>query len=164
MPRIPRYPAPTNDAFLPVPGKPKPVRKPPSAAKRYATAMRIAKQLLEEQRQNGHPDLSQAGPLGVIGMFILMHLAVYKVEPEDLLEPNAMNGASSAVRRLIEQEFGGHIEYVFEFVRWTWARERKQFATRPPDNTFRISWRYQFCSKNLLTDYKVALSRQVGFG
>lgn len=162
MPRIPRYPAPTNDAFLPQgPRKPK---RPPSASKRYATAMRLARQLLEEQRASGHPDFTSAGPLGVIGMFILMHLAVYKVEPADLLEPNAMNGASSAARRVIDHEFGGKIEYVFEFVRWTWQRERKQLETRPPTNTFRINWRYQFCSKALLTDYKVALSRQVGFG
>jgi hypothetical protein len=126
-------------------------------------ALRDAQQLLLAMKQKGVTvDYTAVGPSAVIGFFCMTHSLVYGVEPAELRDRNNYMGAISGIRRLLQQEFNGDIAQVFEFVRWTWQREKRQFQTRQGD--FRVGWRYQFCSKALLTDYRIAFVKQVKIG
>ena len=162
MPRIPRQPQHVNADFVLIrtPSQ-KRARKAGQATRLFEKAAHSAQQLMTEIK-TGSPDYSKVSPLAAVGMFIIMHTYVYSVEPAELRDRDALLGASSAARRILSADFGGQLEYLCDFVRWTWAREKKTFATRTTD--FRVSWRYQFCSKALLTDYKIAISRQAKFG
>lgn len=153
MTRIPREPQHINADFV----CSRPPRKPRamSSARTFETAMRNAQQFLAAVK-DGSVDYTQVVPLTVVGLFILMHTWVYEVEPIELRDRKVMMFASSAVRRLIA-DFGGDIRETMEFVRWTWAREKKSFAKRETD--FRIGWRYQFCSKALITDYRIVVTK-----
>jgi hypothetical protein len=147
-----------NAAFLDdaTPTRTKKSKKPGRATRRYANAKRDAQIALDDAKA-GRTDFSGTPPGAVVGLFVLLHAAVYGVEPEELIEGVAFGAAMSAVRRLIEIEFGGRIEYALDFVRWTWARERRQFPGRTSD--WRIGWRWQFCSKSLLTDYRIVMAK-----
>lgn len=93
----------------------------------------------------------------IVYVYAVLHERVYGVLPLELR--SEMGRASAAVANVIKNEFGGDPAGVIEFLRWTWARERDAFARREPENTFRISWRYQF-GRRLMTDYRIALSRR----
>lgn len=162
MPRINRYSQHVNAEFVGVrsPAKTR-ARKVVLANKLFDSAAHSAQKLLTAIKA-GAVDYSNTSPLAAVGMFIIMHTYVYSVEPAELRDRNALMGASSAARRILSHDFGGQMEYLCDFVRWTWAREKKHFANRT--NDFRIGWRYQFCSLSLLTDYKIAISRQAKFG
>jgi hypothetical protein len=125
-------------------------------------ALRDAQQLLLAMKQGSVVDYATVGSSAVVGFFCMTHSLVYGVEPAELRDRNNYMGAISGIRRLLQQEFNGDISQVFEFVRWTWQREKRQFQTRQGD--FRVGWRYQFCSKALLTDYRIAVAKQVKIG
>lgn len=162
MPRIPRQPQHVNADFVLIrtPAQ-KRARKTAQSTKMFEQASHSAQQLMTAIKA-GSVDYTKVSPLAAVGMFIIMHTYVYSVEPAELRDRNVLLGASSAARRILSFEFGGQLEYLCDFVRWTWAREKKLFAVRTHD--FRVSWRYQFCNKGLLTDYKIAISRQAKFG
>ncbi len=162
MPRIPRQPKHVNADFVVIrtPAQ-KRARKSVQATKMFEQASHSAQQLLTSIK-DGSVDYTKVSPLAAVGMFIFMHTYVYSVEPAELRDRNVLLGASSAARRILSFEFGGQMQYLCDFVRWTWACEKKTFATRSSD--FRIGWRYQFCSKALLTDYKIAIPKQAKFG
>lgn len=122
----------------------------------YARAIREAR-LAIAAVQSGETTLDGVSEYAVIGLFAMLHTKVYGIEPADLLEPNAMRGAVSAARRLVEQDFAGRLDVALEFVRWTWAKESRSFPGRTSD--FRIGWRWQLMSKSALMDYRVALSK-----
>lgn len=125
--------------------------------RRFTAAVDGATEFCRAIQNHEGVDAAELRPDTVVGLYILLHKLVYETEPIELRQRKEMMGAASAVKRLITKEFGDQIDQAFEFVRWTWAREKKQFENR--DGDFRISWRYQFCSPKLLTDYRVALAR-----
>jgi len=129
----------------------------PSAAKRYDMAVRDAQIAIDEVTA-GTLDFAAIGPRAVVGLFIVLHTKVYGVEPSELRDGREMDGASASARRLVEVDFGGRIDWALDFVRWTWAREKRQFATRTSD--WRLSWRWQFTSKSSVTDYRIAMSKK----
>ncbi len=95
----------------------------------------------------------------LVGLYVLCHRHVYRVEPEELAKD--WPGACSAARRLVEQEFGGELCRAVAFLRWTWAKEIAAEKRRDASSSFRIGWRLQFMAKNLLTDYRLHLARSV---
>lgn len=158
--RVPRHPellGHVNAEFL-ADARPKAKAKKsrPSAAKRYRDAVREAQTAIAAT-QDGTRDYSSLTHRSVVGLFIVLHQQVYGVEPEDLLEGHAMDGAMSAARRMVDEEFAGRLDCALEFVRWTWRREKKQFPGRLSD--WRISWRWQLASRSLMTDYRIAMSK-----
>lgn len=158
--RIPRHPelqGHVNAEFL-AGAKPTSAKKKsrPSAAKRYKDAVREA-ELAIAANKAGSKDYSQLTHRAVVGLFILLHTQVYGVEPEDLLEGHAMDGAMSSARRVVDEEFAGRLDCALEFVRWTWLREKRQFPGRLSD--WRINWRWQLASRSLMTDYRIAMSK-----
>lgn len=156
--RIPRHPelqGHVNAEFL-AGAKPTPKRARVSSAKRYKDAVHEALEAIKATQAGTH-DYSALSHRAVVGLFILLHSQVYGVEPEDLLDGHAMDGAMSAARRMVEEDFAGRLDCALEFVRWTWKREKRQFPGRPSD--WRITWRWQLASKSLMTDYRIAMSK-----
>jgi hypothetical protein len=128
----------------------------PSAGRRYAAAVRGA-QIAIDEVASGTTNFAGLDYRAVVGLFILMHAKIYGVEPLELQDGREMDGAMSSARRLVDSDFGGRLDYALDFVRWTWARERRQFANRQSD--WRIGWRWQMTSRALVTDYRVAMSK-----
>jgi hypothetical protein len=133
-----------------------PKKSRPSAAKRYAASVREAQIAIDEVAA-GTLDFEQTTHRAVVGLFILLHTKVYGVEPDELRDGREMDGAQSSARRLVESDFRGRVDYALDFVRWTWAREKKQFATRASD--WRIGWRWQLTSRSAITDYRIAMAK-----
>lgn len=132
--------------------------------RRFTAAVDGATEFCSAIQNHEEVDATQLRPDTVVGLYILLHKLVYETEPIELRQRKEMMGAASAVNRLITKEFGNQIDQAFEFVRWTWAREKKRYERSESligdfRNSWRISWRYQFCSPKLLTDYRVALAR-----
>ncbi len=153
MTRIPRA---QNAEFLVATPKPKPRKPPKNADALFEDSMRKAQRFCEAVK-NKSVALEDLTPQTVVGLYIMLHTWIYGCEPTELRKRTELLGAFSAARRLIGTEFGGAIDQVFEFVRWTWAREKIQLQNR--DGDWRVTWRYQFSSAKLLTDYRVFILR-----
>jgi hypothetical protein len=156
--RIPRHPelqGHVNAEFL-AGAKPTSKKSRPSSSKRYKDAVREA-QMAIASTQAGTRDYSNLSYRAVVGLFVILHTQVYGVEPEDLLDGHAMDGAMSSARRLVDHEFAGRLDCALEYVRWTWRREKRQFPGRLSD--WRITWRWQLASRTLMTDYRIAMSK-----
>ena len=98
-----------------------------------------------------------ACPIHFVALYSWLHEEIYGVEPTDLYKDDAVMGAMSACAKLLRDEFDANCKTMVQFVAWCWVRERKK--KNPGD--FRITWRYQFASRSLLTDYRVAMARRV---
>ncbi len=46
-----------------------------------------------------------------------------------------------------------------KFMQWVWADELRAAKKRDESNTFRISWKFQFVSRGMVTNYRVASVR-----
>lgn len=137
---------------------PRKKRKPSTTDNRlFEYAIQNATEFCIKIQNHEDVDYEELSPATVVGLYCLFHRSIYDADADELRVRNEMMGAVSAIKRLIAKEFGGEIDQVFEYVRWTWSREKQQFAKR--DGDFRITWRYQFCSPKLLTDYRVWLSK-----
>ncbi len=142
------------DMFAPS-TKPKPPKKARTSHRAaFERAMDSARELVN------HGTLSDDRRL-LVGLYAISHETVYGAVPQEL-ERDFMAARSSAAK-LIRDEFEGNIAAAIHFVRWCWsreqARERKRKATKTQSD-FRISWRFQFVSRSLLTDYRVEGSRR----
>lgn len=96
-------------------------------------------------------------PKNFVALYCLLHGNVYGVIPEEVRDSFSL--AVGAAMRQLKNEFSGDKLRMVEFMRWTWAREKKRNATRSEDNDFRIGWRLQF-GRTLLSDYRVARARK----
>lgn len=90
-------------------------------------------------------------------LYAVLHESVYGFTPVEVRDQ--MKSATFAAARVLNQQFDGSRPAMVEFMRWCWTREKRSFATRPPENDFRIGWRYQFCER-VLTDYRIYLSKK----
>jgi hypothetical protein len=97
------------------------------------------------------------GARALVGLYAVLHEAVYGAAPEDALG-DAFLGAASAAERLA-RELGG-ADRLLDLLRWVWARERAREKRREPGSGFRIGWRLMFVSRSLVVDWKTDLARQ----
>lgn len=103
----------------------------------------------------------------LLGLYVILHMHVYGVEPSDLLEGKTLMGATSCVRSLLRTEFLEDSRLLAEFIRWTWEQEKlteKRFRERNEVRSFRMGWRVQFQSRSHLTSFRVALARKIAVG
>jgi hypothetical protein len=119
-----------------------------------AQAVEAAKTRIEEER-----GWAGAAPAELLGLYAVLHAQVYGAAPADL--DTCWPAASSAARSLLEREFENDAERVVDFMRWVWRRERGREKHRVANKNggFRISWRWQFRGRELLTEYRVDLAR-----
>ena len=103
-----------------------------------------------------------AEPRHLVALYAYLHGRVYGVEPSELLgDPLAWLGAVSAATKLLREEFDGNAARAVEWVRWVWQREKRGCDRRAnvgESSDFRISWRYMFCRRSLLVDYRRVLA------
>jgi hypothetical protein len=95
----------------------------------------------------------------LVYVYAVLHEKAYSTLPMELRQD--MGRASAMCSNCLRHTFGGSSEAMLDFFRWVWAREIASYKKRPPENTFRISWRYQF-SQGLITDYRTFLLKTRG--
>lgn len=100
-----------------------------------------------------------ACPAELLGLYAQLHQSVYDVPPVDL--DKEWVPALSAAKSLMQREFANDPEQVVEFLRWVWRRERAREKRRIAEQKagWRIGWKFQFRSRDLLTEYRVELAR-----
>ena len=104
----------------------------------------------------------RAEPRHLAALYAYLHGQVYGVEPEELTRvPLEWLGCVSAATKLLREEFGGDPAAAVEWIRWVWQRERRGCERRAKvgeTSDFRSGWRYMFCRRGLLVDYRRALA------
>ena len=98
-----------------------------------------------------------------VALFAWLHAEVYGVGALDEMRTQ-WRGACSAARKMFGDVFDGDASLMLGFVRWVWNREAGFEAWRRQHQTHgkRISWRLQFVSRTLVTDYQIDLARKTG--
>lgn len=118
-----------------------------------------------------------AEPRHLVALYAYLHGQVYGVAPDELTgDPLAWLGAVSAATKLLKDEFGDGVTIwaslsdeqrtemvrrAVEWVRWVWVREQRGCDRRAKvgeTSEFRIGWRYMFCRRGLVVDYRRALA------
>lgn len=99
----------------------------------------------------------RAQPKHFVALYASLHEHVYGVKPIELAKEWTF--AVSACRKLMKDEFEADPLRFVKFMQWAWASEAKKAKARDASNTFRISWKFQFVSRGMVTDYRVALVR-----
>lgn len=104
-------------------------------------------------------DWSGAKPAHFVALYAMGHAKAYGVEAHELTSRARLNAAAMA-SKLLRDSFGDSPQRFYEFMRWTWARERSREEWRRANlrDTRRISWQLQF-GPHLRTDYEMHLLR-----
>lgn len=97
----------------------------------------------------------------MVGLYAAMHERVYGALPIEL--NHDWLAATSAARKMLREEFGESPALMAEYLRWSFAREKKregrrQFAEKSGSG-WRVGWRYAFVQRSMLTDYRVEVKR-----
>lgn len=143
----------TIDEFIASTSKP---RRRASSARAMELAMEQTQALFDGR------DFARFRGVNFVGLYAIFHRETYGIAPLELAEGDAWFGASSAAQKMLETDFKGAPLVMVEFMRWVWARERKSVKRKRAEGeavTFRIGWRFQFATRKLLTDFRVAHSR-----
>ena len=94
----------------------------------------------------------------LVALYAWLHNEIYGVGAEELGDRNALFAASNAAERMVRDAFGGDTKRAVQFIAWAWARERMREKAGKV-SSYRITWRFMFASRSLLTDYRVELVR-----
>lgn len=129
-------------------------RKPPASSGKKAKVPkdRIVRLRKETAELLASGDWATANSGHLVALYASAHESVYGVEAEEVLDPKAWALATIKASRLTNQYFNGQTPDVVEFVRWTWAREKKR-SMKAGDDARRIGWALQF-SPTLVTDFR----------
>ncbi len=105
---------------------------------------------------------TDAEPKHLVALYAWCHRTVYGVSVVSEFDANAWRGAISACRRLVDEL--GSVANTVAFIRWVWKRENGREAWRRNNGRegSRITWRAQFVSRHLLTDWKLDMRRKAG--
>lgn len=103
------------------------------------------------------PDLAR--PKHLVALYATLHEQVYEVFPDEIREPKTFLAACAAAQRLIDDAFEASPSKAIEFMRWVWQEQRTEAKRKKSrgDAPFRVGWRYQFVSRDLVTNYRVAM-------
>ncbi len=109
-----------------------------------ANAMRVSK------------DWSRATPGHLVALWAWCHEQVYGVAPEEAGSPAQFGRACMRAGQLVKASFGGNVAQAVEFMRWSWAREKRRHAwrVREGQELRRVGWALQF-SSTLVGDWRV---------
>ncbi|HOA00826.1 MAG TPA: hypothetical protein PKI27_00810 [Dermatophilaceae bacterium] len=131
----------------------------PKSKRRHPTPREIiahATPAMEEMRRTGN--WTEAKGKHLVALYVWLHTEIYHVEPAELFTEETMLAAIGAADRLVKGEFGGDAKRCVEFMAWSWARVKRS-TTAGRDTDWRLTWRAQFGSKAMLTDYRVDVVR-----
>jgi hypothetical protein len=110
-------------------------------------------------------DFSEATARHLVMYYAIMHEKLYGVPPGEITDSTPiarknMQGAESAARRMLREEFRENPVDMASFIYWIFKRElfkrtKAKDNGRPPSD-FRPGWRLVFSSRTMYTDYMVA--------
>lgn len=118
--------------------------------------------LISEVKQGEQRAVMQIGPEVLVGLYAALHERVYEVLPLELSQD--WLAAVSAARKMLRDEFGDDPIAMAEYLRWSFAREKKRErvnrASKALNGTgWRVGWRYAFAKRAMLTDYLREMKR-----
>lgn len=147
------------NSFAAAVGPPRSRKKKPRAAKRTITnAMNVVAERIEAE------EWSDIRPEHLVALYAVCHEDIYGVSAVPELEGEAWYGARSAAASMLRKEFDDDTEAAVEYLRWTWRREQSREKWRRDNGRpgGRITWRAQFCSRTMLTEYRIDQERMNG--
>lgn len=106
----------------------------------------------------------EATPGHLLAAYALLHRQVYGQEAPELAVAKTRAVMAAHVRRFVDEQFGGKVAEVVEFLRWTWRKEANDERRRREEKTpsdWRVTPRYQF-SAAMATRYRMARARAAG--
>jgi hypothetical protein len=121
-------------------------RKPKRSTALSAMTIENARLKMEEMRRAD--DWSHASALHLVVLWEWLHEQVYGVRPS--MRAAEWRGACFAAGKLLKERFDGKPERMFEFLRWTWAEERRTLAWRRENHrtVTPLGWRLQFSERH----------------
>ena len=101
-------------------------------------------------------------PSDFVALYAWLHNQVYNVDPSSELNGKSGLAARNFAKTILKEEFGGIVDDMIMFMRWTWWREREREEWRKANNRQggRITWKYQF-SRGLVNEYRLMRRREI---
>lgn len=121
--------------------------------KRKPTALTKAR-IEELQRQceemRAAKDFSGAGPRHMVALWFWCHEQTYAIAPA--MTSREWTTASFAAGTLLKTHFAGEVESLVDFLRWTWAEEKRNAKWRREHGVaiVPLGWRLQFSAKQVV--------------
>jgi hypothetical protein len=141
-------------------------KKAPSKRKRPQRGIsKRAAQRFEDEMQamlsSDQWDEAQAGHF--VALFIVLHEWCYSIRPAELVGTEYL-GAMSAARRMLNDEFGGRVDGLLDYIRWSWKDEgeREKWRRSNGQQGGLMQWRHLFVQRRKLTHYRIACARAKG--
>lgn len=91
----------------------------------------------------------------LVGLYAMLHVRVYHVRPEELSSQVEFRRAAGAAKRILVTHFNADGDAMVEFMKWSWAREKKraEWARQKQHARSRMQWRFMFAA-SMVTDYR----------
>ncbi len=98
-------------------------------------------------------------PDHLVALYAIFHRSVYGALPGELA--GDWMAACNAAKKMLKDELDDQAVDMVAYLQWSFAREKKreQRRTAQQDGAWRLSWRWAFLKRELLTDYRVSLQR-----
>lgn len=94
----------------------------------------------------------------LVALYAVFHREVYGVLPGEIA--GDWQAACGAAGKLLRDEFESKPLLAVEYLRWAFAKEKKQEQKRSGEGTgWRLGWRWCFLKRELLTSFRVANKR-----
>jgi hypothetical protein len=136
----------------------------PKQARKGTRSGRLESLVVEVDKMvsDGHWPEDKKKPETLVALFCWAHEAVYGVScVADTAK--LFNGAVSAAKKLIADEFGGSFDDTLEYVRWVWKREQSREKWRRENGGGRVlTWFQVFKYRNLVMEMRVDSVRTKG--
>jgi hypothetical protein len=121
----------------------------PKKAKKQTSFSRARTEEITRQTEEmrASKDFSRAGPRHLVALWAWLHEQTYGVAPS--LHGREWVTASFAAGTVLKKDFAGDVDALLEFVRWTWAEERRSVKWKRENGrpVTPLGWRWQFSSK-----------------
>lgn len=98
-----------------------------------------------------------------VALFAELHFRVYGLACDEL-GPKERVYATKLANDMLAKDFAGDPRAMAEFVAWLWSREkgREEWRREHGRGGGRISWRTQFATRAVLTDFRLEKERKQG--
>lgn len=139
-------------------------KKKPRGARKGTRAPRLESFVLkvDSMISDGHWPDEYKQPEYLVALFCWAHEAIYGVScVADVAK--LFNGAVSATKKLMADEFDGSFDATLEYVRWVWKREQSREKWRRENGGGRVlTWFHVFKYRNLVMEMRVDSVRTKG--
>ena len=133
---------------------------------RPKTKKEMDRLLHETEELRAKRDWAAMTPKHFVALYYALHTRVYNVAPDNVRFEYRL--AVAAAMRMLKHQFHDDKAVMVDFMRWVWNREqnrekKREVAGDNSDNSFHITWGYQFGSK-LVVDWRISRGRSKARG